>query len=84
MNFIVLWGRDLSSPSSRPYSTYVAKDGRTLAFSESNLWFSDCPTVTSLEDLDVILSSDPQQQVIITTDDATRLLGWTDFSTDAS
>lgn len=79
-DFVVVWGRENDSPKSRPYSTYTAKDGRPLAFSQGNLWFADCPTATTLEDLDGILASDPAQQVVVLLDDASRLFGWTDFA----
>jgi hypothetical protein len=75
-DFIVVWGRE----GTRPYSTYTAKDGRPMAFSDGNLWFSDCPTVASLEELDAILSRDPAQQVVVPVEDARALFGWEDFA----
>jgi hypothetical protein len=80
-DFIVVWGRDHNAPKARPYSTYTAKDGRPLAFDSANLWFADCPTITTLEDLEDVLSRDPHQEVVILLEDAFRLFGWTDFAT---
>lgn len=79
-HFVVVWGRSTNTPKSRPYSTYTAKDGRPLAFAPGNLWFADCPSAASLEELDAILSHDHQQEVVIMADDAAALFGWTDLA----
>lgn len=78
--FIVVWGREIDSPKSRPYSTYTAKDGRPLAFPSDNLWFDDCPTAATRTDLDNILSIDYQQQVVIFLEDIPQVLGWDDVA----
>lgn len=78
-HFIVVWGRDLETPKARPYSTYTAKDGRPLAFSDDNLWFDDCPTASDRQELDNILAQDSGQQVVIPLNDVPDILGWDDI-----
>lgn len=80
-HFVVVWGRDAESSPIRPYNTYMSKESKPVAFAPGNLWFADCPTATSLEDLDEILSHDQHQQVVILLDDARELFGWEEFET---
>jgi len=80
-HYVVVWGRDEATPRSRRYATYTARDGRPLAFPDTNLWFADCPTVTTKEELDEIIESNPHQQVLVLLEDAARILGWDDIAT---